>query len=192
MVDKNSNYNIPQHSWIVNAGTYKVRLRLSKFGGVAYADTSFNDSNLSWSWNADNFRQQLYALNGMMFAYSDRHHYFSEQHGMDGRAPADKWNVPGVLLSATVALAGGFSNWWGAKKHASNTAVKVASTSGTYDIYHSIGHTNYQVSLTPHSNRTFCVGVKDIDKVRVYFYTNAATPVLSDTAFDVQITGNNY
>ena len=80
----------------------------------------------------------------------------------------------------------------GAKKHNSSTAQKVVSTSGTYDIFHSIGHTNYQVSLAPHSNRTFYVGTKDVDKVRVYFYTNAATPALSDTAFDIQITGNNY
>lgn len=177
-------------SYLTEAGTYTFKLEVITEGDIAWATAECTASSFAWSYTLQGVRRQQYGLDGMMFFYSDHHFHFTEGGGLDGRALPDKWNAPGVLLSASVPSTGGFSNWWGAKKHASSTATK--SSVGTYIVYHSVGHTNYQVNIVPHSNRVCYVGTKTASQFTVYFYTNASSPSLSDTGFDFQIFGNNY
>lgn len=169
------------------AGTYSIKITITSTSEVYSKLLTIGDSSMSWSFTKSGVRYFQFGVNGMMAFFSENHWYFSEQEGFDLRG---KTNMPGVLLSASVASTGGFANSWGAKKHGSLTATK--QTTGTYAVYHNVGHTNYQVSITPASNRTFYVTSKNTNYFMVYFYTNASTPALSDTAFDFMITGNNY
>ena len=177
-------------SYLADAGLYTFKLEVITEGDITYAQAESTASTFAWAYTLQGVRRQQYGLDGMMFFYSDSHFHFTEDGALDARAPVNKWNAPGVLLSASVASTGGFANSWGAKKHGSLTATK--QSTGTYAVYHNVGHTNYQVSITPASNRTFYVTSKNTNYFMVYFYTNASTPALSDTAFDFMITGNNY
>lgn len=178
-------------SVIVPAGTYTVRLEFGVSVGVSGGMASVTPGTMSWSWSAAGVRQQQYGLDGMMFFYSNHHFHFTEGGGLDGRALPDKWNTPGVLLSASVSISGGFSNWWGAKKHASSTAVK--DSAGKYTVYHSIGHTNYQVTASSiTANRSYHIVSRGTSSFVIEWRTIGSSPALIDTAFDFQITGNNY
>ncbi len=95
-----------------------------------------------------------------------------------------------MLLSGTVNSAGGWVNVWGAKKHVISSAVRVSP--GTYDVYHSVGHNTYAVSVLPALNRVAVITSRQTDRFRVQFYTNASSPSLSDSGFDFTITGDNY
>jgi len=190
---KGNQYVIPQYSFPLGSpADYTFELVVTKGGLVSGESASTLAFGFSWQFAEQNVRYQQYGLDGMMFFYSNHHFHFTEGGGLDGRAAADKWNTPGVLLSGSVLSSGATINWWGAKKHANYLVQKITGVLGTYDIYHSIGHTNYHVGLAPHANRTFYIGTKTGSTVRVYFYTNASSPALSDTAFDFQITGDNY
>jgi hypothetical protein len=174
----------------VMQGTYTVVLRLQDLYADA-ADASVSAGTLSWSWTAAGIRQQQYGLDGMMFFYSDHHFHFTEGGGLDGRALPDKWNAPGVLLSATVLATGGFTSWWGAKKHSTNTATK--NSTGRYTVYHSVGHSNYQITATPTTaNRSCHIVSRGNNNFVIEWRTIGSSPALSDTGFDFQITGNNY
>lgn len=178
-------------SFPLDAGTYTFELVIHTTGTISSGNAVTSASNLSWKHTVAGVKKQQYSKDGMMFFYSNRHFYFNELTGLDVKeSDSSKFNMPGVLLSASVPSTGGFSNWWGAKKHASSTATK--SSAGTYIVYHSVGHTNYQVNIVPHSNRVCYVGTKTASQFTVYFYTNASSPSLSDTGFDFQIFGNNY
>lgn len=178
-------------SFPIDAGTYTFELVIHTTGTISSGNAVTSASNLSWKHTVAGVKKQQYSKDGMMFFYSNRHFYFNELTGLDVKeSDSSKFNMPGVLLSASVPSTGGFSNWWGAKKHASSTATK--SSAGTYIVYHSVGHTNYQVNIVPHSNRVCYVGTKTASQFTVYFYTNASSPSLSDTGFDFQIFGNNY
>ena len=170
-------------------GVYKVGITYHK---TTLAGSSFNarisGSTLGWSWEPAEIRYFQFGLNGMMAFYANNHWYFTELDGFDLRG---KTNMPGVLLSATVLATGGFSNWWGAKKHASSTAAK--NSTGRYTVYHSIGHSNYQVSAAPSTANKSCYIVsKGTDNFVIEWRTIGSAPALSDTGFDFQITGNNY
>ena len=104
----------------------------------------------------------------------------------------DKWNAPGVLLSGSVGLNGGFTSWWGSKKTPYHIQPLKNST-GRYTVYHSVGHSNYQINATPASANKSCYIVsKETDNFVIEWRTIGSSPVLSDTNFDFQITGNNY
>lgn len=142
---------------------------------------------MSWKFNEDVNRFE-FAANGFMAFYQNFHMYFNNQRGLDVRGAT---NIPGVLLAGEVGYTGGFTSSWGAKKHASSTAVKIAT--GQYRVYHSIGHADYQVQITPTSaNRTSYIYSKGTDNFVVYFYSVGSSPALSDTGFHFTITGRNY
>jgi hypothetical protein len=110
---------------------------------------------------------------------------------MSGKAPADKWDVPGLVFGANVAIGGGFTSWWGAKKHVSLTATK--NSVGRYTVYHSIGHSDYQITATPTTANKSCHIVSQGDNNFVIEWRSiGSSPALSDTGFHFHITGNNY
>lgn len=102
-----------------------------------------------------------------------------------------KTNIPGVLLAGQVGTSGGFTSIWGAKQHSTNNANK--NSTGQYMVYHSIGHSDYQVQITPTTaNRTSYIVSKATDNFVVYFYSVGSSPALSDSGFHFLITGRNY
>lgn len=171
----------------VEAGTYRVEIHRVAINMDNFIAGLSGRSTLSWSFIKD-IRRFEFARNGFMAFYQNNHMYFSETGGLDVRGAM---NIPGVLLAGEVGYTGGFTSSWGAKKHVSSTAVKI--TTGQYRVYHSIGHTDYQIQITPTTaNRTAYIYSKANDNFVVYFYSVGSSPSLSDTGFHFSITGRNY
>ena len=167
------------------SGNYRLMLEVTKVGtGLVSGQGSVASVPMSWTFQQSGIRNFLFGLNGFLSYFSDKHIYFSEEDGFDLKG---KTNMPGVLLSTTVSSTGVFANTWGAKKHASLSASKVST--GTYDIYHSIGHSTYNISANAYGNRTISIVSKSADRCRIQIY-NGAT--LIDGQFDITLTGNNY
>jgi hypothetical protein len=172
----------------VGAGTYDIYIEVIKTNALDTVSAFISASTLSWSFAQTGIRYFQFGVNGMMAFFSDNHWYFTETGGFDLRG---KTNMPGVLLSASVQTNGGFLNSWGAKKHASSTAVR--NSAGRYTVYHSVGHTNYQVTASSATaNRSYHIVSRGVSSFIIEWRTIGSSPALSDTAFDFQITGNNY
>lgn len=175
-------------SYLTDAGTYTFKLEVITEGDISFATAECTASSFSWEYKLQGVRRQQYGLDGMMFFYSDRHFHYTEGAGLDLRGPT---NIPGVLLSGSVGLNGGFNVVWGAKKHASSTAIRNAL--GQYTVYHSIGHSDYSVQITPEtSGRAFYVpsANKGISSFVVYFTNLSGTA--ADANFSFQVSGRNY
>ena len=96
-------------------------------------------------------------------------------------------NRPGVLLSGRGLSGGSADALWGPKKHSTLTVAK-AST-GTYTVYHSIGHTNYSVQVTPiDASRSVRWANYQADRFTIYTY-NGST--LADANFSFAVFGDN-
>lgn len=175
----------------LQSGTYTFELVVETFGDISFVNANSTASTFSWNFTQQDVRYQQYGLDGMMFFYSHHHFHFTEGGGLDGRALPDKWNAPGVLLSATILANGGWNRVWGAKQ--SPTPPPAPSPTGRYTIYHTIGHTNYQVNCISHTeNRSFRVYAKNTNSVVVECRTIGSSPTLSNAMFDITLTGNNY
>lgn len=176
------------------AGIYRLRLKLKGFYYYNNDDSGASASVvnpgavISWTFNQAGVRYFQFGLDGMMAFFSDNHIYFSETGGWDVRG---KTNMPGVLLSATVSFNGGFARYWGAKVH--NTSTATRNSTGRYTVYHSIGHTNYQIAASPATaNRSHHIVSRSTTSFVIEWRTIGSSPALSDTEFDFQLTGNNY
>jgi len=180
----NRSYNISS----IPSGTYTFELVIETYGDVTGASASVDSSSFAWDFVQANVRRQQYGLDGMMFFYSDRHFHYTEGAGLDLRGPTD---MPGKLLSGSVGLNGGFNVIWGAKKHASLNAVRNAL--GQYTVYHSIGHSDYSVQITPEtSGRAFYVpSANKGNSSFVVYFTNLSGSA-ADAAFSFEISGSNY
>ena len=169
------------------AGSYSIRVRVESSGNISSKNASISASTMSWEFNQDVDWFQ-FGLNGFMAWYLNNHIHVSREKGVDVRGG---WNVPGVLLSATIGTSGGWSGVWGAKQ--SPTPPPAPSPTGRYTIYHTIGHTNYQVNCVSHTeNRSFRVYAKNTNSVVVECRTIGSSPTLSNAMFDITLTGNNY
>lgn len=169
-------------------GIYSIRLIFSQSGLVLDRQASLSASVLKWDFTQSGVRYFQLGLNGLMAYYSDNHFHYTETGGFDLRGAT---NMPGILISGSVASGGGFSSSWGAKKHATLTAQKTAT--GTYTVYHSVGHSDYSVQITPETDqRVYYVpsANKGTSSFIVYFRNLAGT--LSDSAFSFSINGKNY
>jgi hypothetical protein len=173
------------------AGYYTVQATVQDLSGMDAVWADIGSSQLTYYFKLQGVRRQQYGRDGMMFYYSDHHFHFTEGGGLDGRALPDKWNAPGVLLSATILANGGWNRVWGAKQ--SPTPPPAPSPTGRYTIYHTIGHTNYQVNCISYTeNRSFRVYAKNTNSVVVECRTIGSSPTLSNAMFDITLTGNNY
>jgi len=185
---ESSYYNttgIDQTIYNVDAGTYRVEIhRININADDFYAGLS-GTSTLSWSFIKD-IRRFEFARNGFMAFYQNNHMYFSEAGGLDVRGAM---NIPGILLSGRVNMNGGFNSIWGAKVHASSTATR--NSAGSYTVYHSVGHSDYSVQITPETDqRVFYVSSLGTSSFTVYFKNLSGT--LADSAFAFSIHGKNY
>lgn len=170
------------------SGSYAVKLALTYSGTFSSLSGSSSSSTLSWSFSKD-VEWFQFGLNGMMAWYQNTHLYASDSE-VSGKAPADKWDVPGVLLSATVNTGGGWGAIWGAKQ---SSTQPVNNSTGRYTVYHTVGHTNYQVNAIPNTaNRTCHIVSKAASNFVIEWRTVSSSPTLVNTGFDFQIIGNNY
>lgn len=180
----NGSYNISS----IPSGTYTFELVIETYGDVINASASVDSSSFAWDFVQANVRRQQYGLDGMMFFYSDRHFHYTEGAGLDLRGPTD---MPGKLLSGSVGLNGGFNVIWGAKKHASLNAVRNAL--GQYTVYHSIGHSDYSVQITPEtSGRAFYVPSANKGNSSFVVYFTNLSGAAADSNFSFEISGRNY
>lgn len=148
---------------------------------------SIGDSRISWEFLRTGVRRFQFGRNGFMAFYSLLHLYLSEEKGLDIKGAT---NMPGVLLSATVASGGGASSVWGAKKSTTN-ATK--NSTGRYTVYHTVGHSNYQVYASAHTaSMSHHIVSKGTTNFVIEWRTIGSSPALVDTTFDCQIVGNNY
>lgn len=171
----------------VLAGVYSIKL-ITILQNCRYGYAGINNTSiLSWNFNRDVNRFE-FAKDGFMAFYTNNHMYFKDTDGLDVRG---KTNIPGVLLAGEVGVNGGFVSVWGAKTHASKNGEKTAT--GQYKVWHSIGHSYYQVQITPSSANMSCYIVsKGTDNFVVYFYSIGSNPSLANTGFHFSITGKNY
>lgn len=175
------------NSYLTDAGLYTFKLEVITEGDISFATAECTASSFAWSYTLQGVRRQQYGLDGMMFFYSDRHFHYTEGAGLDLRGPT---NMPGVLLSGTVASSGGWASVWGAKQ-SSTTPYK--NSTGRYTVYHTLGHSNYQVYASAHSaNRSFHIVSKGSTNFIIEWRTIGSSPAVSDTAFDFEMVGNNY
>ena len=129
--------------------------------------------------------------NGICFSDSDSDNFFrlSLQDNFPLRYVGAS-DIPGVLLAGEVDSNGGFVNSWGAKKQETKFSEKTAT--GEYKVWHAVGHSKYQVQITPTTaNRTCYIVSRQTDYFEVYFYSVGSSPVLSDSGFHFSITGRN-
>lgn len=98
-------------------------------------------------------------------------------------------DIPGVLLAGRAASGGGGVAIWGAKKHADLDVEKLVGSTGTYIVYHSIGHTNYSVQVTPLGAGLSCnVGNLGTTSFYVYIYSGST---LVNANFNFAVYGAN-
>lgn len=180
--------NIPLTHRTFSKGTYDIELVLDVDGNVSNAEGHSYATTFEWTFTQQNVRRQQYGKDGMMFFYSDRHFHYTEGKGLDLRGPT---NMPGVLLSASVGVNGGWQDVWGPKQ--SSTPPPTPSPTGRYTINHTIGHTKYQVSCFSNTeNRSFRVYAKNVDSVVIECRTIGSNPALTNSPFDITLYGNNY
>lgn len=175
-------------SLVVPAGTYSLVLETSFLNASSGSQAGTNTATtMTWVFE-ESIRRFEWGTNGFMNYRPNGHIHHTEEKGLDIRGAT---NTPGVLLSGSVAIGGGFVNSWGAKKHATLTAQKTAT--GTYTVYHSAGHTGYSVQITPETDqRVYYIPTasKGTSSFIVYFRNLSGT--LSDSAFSFSIMGDNY
>ncbi len=117
---------------------------------------------------------------------SAEHIFFKKGYGF---AVKGKTDMPGILLSGLAILSGGASNIWGAKKHPTLTVTKTGT--GVYNVYHSVGHANYSVQVTPKgTHKVANVGELYSNRFEVRIYETDGGKLL-DSNFFFTIMGNN-
>lgn len=167
-------------NFITDAGLYTFELVVHTEGLVSSTTAITSSTNFSWKHTVAGVKQQLYAKDGMMFFYSNRHFYFNELTGLDVKESAyNKFEMPGVLAAGSVDATGVQTNVWGAK---SSPAGAGAISGGRSVPLANMKHSNYVVQITPHTATTFRVGTK----------TASSFQAIGTGGFDYVVIGNNY
>lgn len=181
---------IPQLKFTLNQ-TGLVTMRLEKRGipslNASLSSAHITSSRLDWVHVVQDVRRQQFGLDGLMAFYSNNHLHFTEVGGLDVKGAT---NMPGVLCSGSVNSGGTMSKEWGAKCRTSGTKVSRPSV-GVYDVYHAIGHDDYNVSVTAQGESLPSVVARYAD----YFVVNMrgrGQGELQYAGFDFQVFGRNY
>ncbi len=175
------------HEDIYGIGDYSIQVRRTFVNVINQSGGISGTSTFAWSF-IKNIKRFEFGLDGFMSWYTNNHMHYSESNGLDIQGLT---NMPGVLLSGSVGLNGGFNVVWGAKKHASSTAVRNAL--GQYTVYHSVGHSDYSVQITPEtSGRAFYVPTANKGTSSFVVYFTNLSGAAADANFSFQITGRNY
>lgn len=184
----NATYNL-NHESINGIGDYTIQIRSTFVNVVSQRGGISGTSTLAWSFVRD-IRRFEFGLDGFMAWYTNLHLHLTETGGVDGQAPADKWNVPGVLAKGRVNVDGTRSSTylWGAKNNAASNATV---SSGTYTVPVNMPNGNYSVFITPmDASRSYRL-VSTSSTNFVVAFTNLAGSAIA-TNFEYMIVGNNY
>ena len=138
-----------------------------------------------------NVKKLVIGINGISFHNSTSNDFFrlaldDNEAQLRFRGTTD---IPGVLLSGIVNEGGTIlpRQIWGAKRHNERDILWISA--GVYDIFHSVGHTNYNVQITPiGANRACFYSNITASSFRVTIL-NENTPINTDFGF--VIFGNN-
>lgn len=124
---------------------------------------------------------------GLYSYYSDLEYlFFKKGYGLAVRGNTD---MPGVLLSGWALASGGAKNLWGAKKKLWKNCDRLMT--GMYAIYHSVGHKNYSVQVTPKgTHKVANVGELYDEYFIVYIYETDGGQ-MKDSDFFFTVIGNN-
>ena len=177
---------------LFTTGTYRIR------SGIYYEATTQGPNAHIVTHFSTNIKRHLSVKklvignNGICISDSDSDNFFrlSLQDNFPLRYVGAS-DIPGVLLAGEVGYTDGFISVWGAKKQESKSAEKTGT--GKYKVWHAVGHSEYQVQITPTTaNRTCYIASRQTDYFEVYFYSVGSSPVLSDSGFHFSITGRNF
>lgn len=124
---------------------------------------------------------------GLYSYYSSQEYlFFKNGYGLAVRGNTD---MPGVLLSGLALAVGGAKNLWGAKKHSWQTCRRLMT--GMYAVYHSVGHKDYSVQVTPKgTHKVANVGELYDEYFMVYIYETDGGQ-MKDSDFFFTVIGNN-
>jgi len=180
----------------VPSGTYSIKLDFSStyspVGTPIAATVTSQVYNIYVTTIVRNDYKAVHiASDGMMAFYSSDKVFYINSNPAAGKpflTIIGDTDISGVLLSGEVNSAGVTVKQWGAKKDASSTSVK--SSTGVYYVYHSIGHTNYSVQITPtESGRIYHVSNMGTSTFLVSFKNTSGSP--QDSGFAYAVQGSN-
>ena len=101
----------------------------------------------------------------------------------------EKWNAPGVLCAVNIGALGGGGLFWG--NGCSISSISRLST-GTYRVYHNLGHTQYSVAIQPLGGYGWVLAqLKTTQTSYFEFETMDANKGYRDAACHVFIIGRN-
>ena len=170
---------------------YSIVIRITGMYGVpdsAFGQFYMNSSaKMSWEYKRTDVRYFQFGLDGMMAFFANNHMHFTESTGLDVRGAT---NLPGVLHAGSVSSTGILSNQWGAKKVTSGNEVTRPSV-GTYRVFHSIGHINYSVQITPTQMSSAEIGARQPTYFEVLM-RGRGQHELQYAGFDFMVVGRNY
>ncbi|HAN11832.1 MAG TPA: hypothetical protein DCQ07_05355, partial [Bacteroides sp.] len=99
------------------------------------------------------------------------------------------WNAPGVLCAVNIGALGGGGLFWG--NGCSISSISRLST-GTYRVYHNLGHTQYSVIIQPLGGYGWVLAqLKTTQTSYFEFETMDANKGYRDAACHVFIIGRN-
>lgn len=173
---------------VLQAGTYKLRITYShiNFDGCTFSSTV--DASTTTIFFDGSIQRTELGKNGIGIIGNATNYMFA---GMEAgvfkmvEKCSGVYDKPGVLAAASVSSAGSSSRQWGAK---TGTSSKTAT--GTYQINHSIGHTDYTIQITPNTAGRIAYISARYSTYCIVVLTNTSSTA-TDTAFDYLITGKN-
>lgn len=167
------------------SGQYSIKIRFKSSGNVSSHQFILAASSFRWSFTQSAFRGIIVGLNGFVAHAQNNHIHYTKETGLNIRGSVD---APGILLSGRVTGGGFTHHMYGPKKHSYLTTEKQGA--GIYRVYHSIGHTNYSISLSTHGTAT--IGYTDVANDSFRVLTSNSNGILVDVQFDFQLVGDNY
>lgn len=132
-------------------GRYKVVANCHHYGSSFVKSSTTADVHIQTKLT--NKSTEVYIGNKAMYAVFGRENYLHVSE--EGTTIKGRTDMPGVLAAGIARNYGGVDNAFGAKVHRQgyNRAVCERQRDDIYKVYHTIGHSNYSVQVTPINTR---------------------------------------
>lgn len=137
-------------------GEYKVVANFDHYGSMLGKSRTI--ANVSLKTALTNKSSEVYIGKDSMYAVFGRENFLHVSE--EGTTIKGKTDMPGVLAAGIARTSGSVYNAFGAKVHRQgyDTPYSERQWDNIYKVYHSIGHSNYSVQITPINTRdTGCV-----------------------------------
>ena len=135
----------------IEKGIYKVVATCTHKGASVGRSSTIATANIAT--NVTNKSTEVYIGKDSMYAVFGRENFLHVSE--EGTTIKGKTDMPGVLAAGIARNYGGVDNAFGAKVHRQgyNRAVCERQRDDIYKVYHTIGHSNYSVQVTPINTR---------------------------------------